>query len=151
MTIAARIREQKYSALENYLMSLPADLRQFGIEYLAANAKTLRNGARIAGVVTPSDSLMQRRYGATRVDAVRRRLNYADARNVKVVTANSKRGLLTFAYLVTLQGDAEMDRENVATVRDQLRRYARCGDFIPALSSEPEITEFGRVFRLARS
>ena len=106
MTIAARIREQKYSALENYLMSLPADLRQFGIEYLAANAKTLRNGARIAGVVTPSDSLMQRRYGATRVDAVRRRLNYADARNVTVVTVHSKRGLLTFAYLVTLQGDA---------------------------------------------
>jgi hypothetical protein len=146
MTIAARIREARFSALENYLASLPADLRQFGIRYLAD-----ANPHGYESPVADGYALMCRRYGRDRVQSVMRRLRYEDARNTTVVLVDSKRGPLTFAYLVTKQGDKQMDRENIATVRDQLRRYAKTGEFTPRHSSEPDITEFGRVFRLSRA
>jgi hypothetical protein len=140
--ITSRIRESKYSALENYLIALKPELRQYALEYLASNGGTLDSRARA-----------YRRFGRERVLAIHRRMAYPDVRNFAVVTARKNVGRvgmnhwLTFAVLVAIQRDHVVDAENIEAAREQLRRYARHGEFVPKHSSEPPITDGARVFR----
>lgn len=57
---------------------------------------------------------------------------------------------ITLAARVPVEGDPAFDRETLACVRNQLRHYARTGQYVPTNSSEPPISdpEFG--VRIAR-
>jgi len=48
---------------------------------------------------------------------------------------------IVLAARVELQGDRICDRENVACVRQQLRRIAKTGSYAPFWESEPLITD----------
>jgi hypothetical protein len=57
---------------------------------------------------------------------------------------------IVLAARVELQGDADMDRTNIASVRRQLRHFARTGEYVPSWSSEPGLDELGMRVRCER-
>ena len=62
-------------------------------------------------------------------------------KNANVITIRV--GTLQAHY--RLQGDADVDSANLYTIAAQLRHYRRTGLFVPAMSSEPSLTEVGIV------
>lgn len=116
--LTSRIRESHTSALENYLLALKPDLRQFALEYLASNGGSLDMRSRA-----------YRRFGRERVLAIQRRLAYPDARSVEVVIARKNVGRVGLSHWLTFVALVPVDNDTpIREIRSALRRLSNASN-----------------------